>query len=118
MSNAISIYRGDSLDLSVPVTLKSTGAAFDLTGYKATLTVKKIPSKADSTAIISVTESETLDSTGIILFEITPNDTVGLTPGNYIYDVQVVNESESKVFTVVKDRFIVLEDVTLTGIAE
>lgn len=115
MSNEIRIYRGDSLELSVPVTYQSDGTAFDLTGYTAKFTAKSVPSKADSTAAISVDGTISSPSTGIITFSIAPDDT-DINPGVYWYDVQIVDTGNSKVFTVVKDKLTIVEDVTRTGI--
>lgn len=116
MSNLIEVYRGDTFYKPVNVTLKSTGAIYDLTGYTAKMTVKKTASKPDSTALISITGVITSPESGVITFTALPSITETWAPGNYVYDVQIVNESTSSVLTVVKDRFIVLEDVTLTGI--
>ena len=112
MSNALRIYRGDTRLITIPVTLKSTGAVFDLTGYAVTLTVKKNLSLADSGSIIqkklaSVPNPEL----GVIAIQLIKADTTK-DPGSYKYDVEIENTTTGDVQTVVCDDFIILADVS------
>jgi len=112
MSNALRIYRGDTRLVTCPVTLKSTGAIFNITGYAVTLTVKKNLSLDDSAAIIqkkipSVTNPEL----GVITIQLTKSDTTK-DPGSYKYDIEIENAATGDVQTVVCDDFIILADVS------
>jgi hypothetical protein len=111
MSNALRIFRGDTRLITVPVTLKSTGAVFNLTGYAVTLTVKKNLSLADSAAIIQKKASVTNPALGVITMQLTKDDT-NKEPGNYKYDVEIENATTGDVQTVVCDDFIILADVS------
>lgn len=117
MSNAITVVRGDTLDLTVTVTLQSTGAVYDLTNYSAKLTVKKSANLPDTSALISVDGTLAGDpTTGIVTFSLSHLNT-DKTPGSYFYDIQILNTITSKVQTVVIDRFKIIEDITRTSIS-
>jgi hypothetical protein len=112
MSNALRIFRGDTRLITVPVTLKSTGAVFDLTGYKAIFTVKKSANLPDSAAILQKTVNDIQNPTlGVINFELDENDT-DVKQGNYTYDVQISNDTTRDIKTVVVDSFQIVDDVT------
>jgi len=110
----ISIYKGDSRTLEVTVT-DTSGAAVDITGYTMKFTVKK--SEADTTNTIQktttlATEIDLTDpANGIAEVYLLPADTLNLKAGTYVYDVEVTTDT-SKVYTVIKSTFVIVEDVT------
>ena len=78
--------------------LDSAGAAQDLTGFKLIFTVR--PSVDDvATAIISKEAVIATPASGIGVFTLTPSDT-NVTLGNYVYDIQLTNESDESVMIV------------------
>jgi len=107
--NRLKIIRGDSLDITVTVAT-SLNAPFDLTGFAATMTVKADEADSDSEAIIQAWGSVDVD-TSTVSFSITADETE-VAIGEYIYDIEIRNDSTGKVHTVVKDVMIVTYDVT------
>ncbi len=112
MSNTLRIFRGDTRLITIPVTLKSTGAVFDLSGYSVTLTVKKNLSMDDTDAIIQKKlASVSSPELGVISIQLTKSDT-NKDPGNYKYDVEIENTTTGDVQTVVCDDFVIVADVS------
>lgn len=112
MSNVINIFRGDCSDIEVNVTREQIN--FDLSDYKITFTVKKNPSDTEPILQIdSDTGGQYFDRTEedngkiIIKLESTHTDE---TPGNYWYDVEISNETNT--YTLVKDKLIITRDLT------
>ena len=108
-TQSITMYRGDTNTITVTVT-DSEGSAFDLTDYTARLTVKKNANDTDSEAIIGPLTA-TIDSptTGVCVFSISKDDS-SVKAKTYIYDVQIT--SATKNYTIIKDNFIIVDDVT------
>lgn len=113
MSNAISVYRGDSKSLDLTFT-DSDGAAIDITGWIIFFTVK--PSSAgstddDSTAVIQ--KDVTVHTTpvdGETTISLTPTDT-DIALATYKYDIQTKN-TDGDIYTVVVGNFQVHRDIT------
>lgn len=109
MDNRIIIYKGDSTELEVSVT-DSEGAAFDLSNYEVTMSVKK--SKYDTDYIFQVGDAvidKTESSLGLLKIPISKNNT-NVTPGTYYYDVEI--KYLGNVYTVIFDSMEVRMDIT------
>lgn len=122
MSNAINIFRGDTYDSTVTVNLVTItngevtiGAAVNLTGYTAKFTAKKNQDQADAAAVISKALTISDAANGIIALSLTHTET-DITPGVYVYDVQILKTATSKVYTVVCDTLKISADVTRTSL--
>ena len=105
--NKISLYQGNSDTIFVSV-LDSSANQMNLHGYSGTLTVKK--RKRDAAATLSYNNSSVDASEGVFIFEILSTDT-SIASDDYSYDITIVNSSTNKVFTVVQDRFSILDSV-------
>jgi hypothetical protein len=114
-STDIEMYRGD--DKTLTLTFKdSTGTTINITGYSIFFTVKDKLSytddSSDSDSIISsLVTSHTHATSGISELTILNSQTSTVTPGKYIYDIQL-KDSSSKILTVVAGAFIMNADVT------
>lgn len=94
--NKMILTKGDSATFKVTI-MKNDGLPYTLqSGDVLTLKVKQTPTSA-TTAI-----SKTADSTA--QFAIEPSDTSSLTPGLYVYDVQLVSGSD--VYTVIPMNYL------------
>ena len=105
----ITMYRGDTDTITVTVT-DSEGAAFDLTDYTMRFTVKDKSTDPDSSAKIGPTDAtiaSPLTGVGIIAVSVTDSD---LKAKSYVYDVQITDTTHN--YTIVKDNFVITEDVT------
>ena len=99
-----SLIRGDTNVLSVRV---KTGNPFTA-GDAVQLMVRE---SYDSEAVISKSVTE-FDGNGKAFFVFTNEDTQSLTPGDYVYDIQVVRASGNVTTLIEKSRFRIREDVT------
>ena len=105
----ITMYRGDTDTITVTVT-DSEGAAFDLTDYTMRFTVKDKPKDPDSLAKIGPTDATIASPAtgiGIIAVSVTDSD---LKAKSYVYDIQITDATHN--YTIVKDNFVITEDVT------
>lgn len=104
-SNVISLTRGDSADISVPITNDLTGEEYTLAeGDRLTLTIKK--RTTDATPLVQKT------LTGSNSFHFSPTDTAGLNFGRYFYDVQLETEAGDVYTVIVPTEFRLLQEVT------
>lgn len=105
----IEIYRGDSKTIKVSVT--NNGEVMDLTAYVARLSLKRSEQQIDTDLQLTV---DTIGSPelGNIVFELTPDKTKPLLPGQYYYDVEIKQTNTDKVYTVAKGIMRVLTDIT------
>lgn len=90
------LIRGDTR--TVQVTFKQAdGTSYDLTGATAYLTINrsKNPTNDDSAALQKTKTSFDNPTSGIVSFKLTSTDT-NLTPGNYWFDVQLVDAEGNK----------------------
>lgn len=109
MDNRINIYKGDSTELEVTVT-DSSGAAFDLSNYTCTLSVKKELSDAENKFNVEDGSIDKTDAaTGVIRIPISKDNT-NITPGMYYYDVEI--KYLGNVYTVLRDAINVVQDVS------
>jgi hypothetical protein len=111
----IEMYRGD--DKAITLTFKdSAGSAVNITGYSIFFTVKNKLSynddPDDSDAIISsIVTSHTYATSGTSVLTISNSQTSSVTPGKYIYDIQL-KDGGGNILTVVAGAFILDADVT------
>jgi len=93
----------------------ANGTVINLTGYTARMQVR---SKANaSTTIVSLTSSPAAGITlggaaGTIVISISATSTAALEPGDYVYDLELVNTSSTAVTRLVQGRFRVSAEVT------
>jgi len=116
MSNKIEMYRGDSYDAEITIT-DENGDAVDLTNAEIIFSAKKNNSntvsfsRKNTAAGGDATEIEMSDPTnGKFKLHIVPTNTSGLAVYTYDYDIEIT--ISTKVYTVIKDELILLEDVT------
>lgn len=87
-------YRGTTKTLPITITKTVAGVTtpFDLTGYTATLTVKK--QKGDTNAQAVITKSVTVHTdapNGVTQFTVDPADTTALDFADYVFDIEITN---------------------------
>ena len=110
MSNTITVYKRDKVEIPVTVT-DNDGLAFDLTGYEMFMTVKK--NKIDTVALINRAEADiSTPASGIGTFTLSTDDT-NFASGRYFYDIEISNSVTGDVKTVVLDEFVLEQDLTL-----
>lgn len=109
MANNLSFYRGDSASIQCTVT-NGTGGTYNLTDNTARFTVRETE---DSGTLIYKTSADDITFTnatgGIMTVSIGSGETSAMS-GRYVYDIEVAKSGN--VYTVVKDRFEITEDVT------
>jgi len=109
---SITMYRGDTNTITVAVT-DSEGSIFDLTDYTMRFTVKDNAKNNDDLAKIGpkiATISAPLTGVGVVTIDM---DESNISAKSYVYDVQITSFTGLiKNKTVIKDDFIILEDVT------
>ena len=108
---AITIYRGDSYPITFTIKNKETGAAIDLAGSTLKLTVDRKQNPGDNTTklfeCVGVLDV-TVPATGKVSF--TPTSLNTAAAGTFYYDVQ--RTAGSQVRTLVKDSFIIQQDIS------
>ena len=110
LGNRVQMYRGDSR--TVEITVTADGSAVDLSTVAAyVMTVKKNADDPTATITVTGTIANAPGTDGVIEFLLVPADTASLAGGAYVYDVQLTMET-GDVYTVAKDQFIILDDVT------
>ena len=95
--NKIRVYQNNNK------TVICTVSNLDITGYTPYLTAKK-----NNAAEISLSKEGIISDASTAIFYLTPTDT-SLVAGDYIYDITL--ETDSSIYTLVKDAFIVLDGV-------
>lgn len=111
MINLNPLFRGDSREYCL--TFKDDQeASIDITGWKVYFTMKENEWDGDGNCAIKkdVTEHEAPQE-GKTKFVLRPEDTNGLNPGEYVYDIQVKKPS-GDVLTVAMGKITVKADVT------
>lgn len=106
--NVIRFFRGDNHTLNFYV--KDDGEIFDLTNYSAVLSVKE--NESDTTYQFQLYGAEvSYDiSKGLITFLIEPTDTESMDSGEYVYDVEISNGTNT--YTIVSDVLDLKGDIT------
>ncbi len=111
MANNIEIFRGDDRTILINFTLKGTSTPFDITGFKLYFTVKNSSKDADTSAIITKTQTSHINAAqGQSSFALSNTDTE-IDPKNYYYDIQAKDASD-KIITILKGNFNILADIT------
>lgn len=87
------------------------GAAIDLTGYKAWITLKNSPNDLDSAAVYQAEFTNIPNPTLGILYIPISKTAVGV--GTFYYDVQLEDDALN-VTTILIGKFNVIQDITLT----
>lgn len=84
-------YRGDTVIIPLVFTDEG-GEALNITGYTFWLTMKSSTDDADDDAALQVTVSDHTDpSAGKTTITLSAEQTAGLEPGKYYYDIQMVS---------------------------
>ncbi|MGN0508560.1 MAG: hypothetical protein ACI4GX_04950 [Ruminococcus sp.] len=93
------MVRGDTLRLSVGSIKTADGEDYVLSDTDVIfLDVKK--SAADKTAVFSKTATAANYVDGVLPFTIYPEDTAGLSPGDYFFDVRLFMD-EDNIYTII-----------------
>jgi hypothetical protein len=100
LNNKIELYQNNSKSIACVV----IGVA-DVSGYIPYLTVKK--NITDNVPVLTNTGMVT-DASGSLSFTLSQTDT-SLNAGDYVYDITI--EKSPNIFTVVKDKFVILDGV-------
>ena len=100
INNKIEIYQNNSKTIGCVVVGVS-----DVSGFIPYLTVKK---KTTDTDTVLEKVGTIVDASGTLLFNLTSTDT-SMNYGDYIYDVTI--EKDATIYTVVKDKFVVIDGV-------
>ena len=108
----IIFYRGDSYSKEFEITDEETGFAIDINGYTFTMSVdsRENPDSED-TQLFFLTGLITDASEGKVAFTPTSENN-NQPPKTYFYDVQMVTGTNIR--TVIKDKYIITQDITKT----
>ena len=106
----LEIKRGDSK--SYTLTFKDDdGALIDITDWTIFFTAKETVTDTDANAKISKDITSHTDPTnGETQIQLSPADTA-LTPGNYVYDIQI-KKNTGEINTIVEGTLTITKDVT------
>lgn len=110
----INVHRGDYRTINITV---YAGTEIQvITDATLWLTVKTDPKiEADSEAVLQKDGEVVSGDLGTAKFDLDKDDT-DITPGEYTYDIQI-KLSDGKNYTLAKDNFNVIQDVTITTTA-
>lgn len=106
-------YKGTNKTLPVTITKTVDGVTtpFDLTGYTATLTVKKSKNDTDAQALFQKVVTVHTDAVnGVTQFEVDAVDTTAMDFCDYVFDIQI--EKGSIIKTVYVGHWEIQEKVT------
>ena len=98
--NAQEITMGDTFEADIYVTDKS-GAVFPITDYTVRMAASKGSPSLDNVLVINKTGIVIDGPNGVAHIELTPAETIILSPGSFKYDIQITSPA-GKVYTVVK----------------
>lgn len=108
----IIFYRGDSYSKEFTLSDEDTKEAIDINGYTFTMTVDTRENPDDNTTqLFSLTGLITDASEGKVAFTPTSENN-NQSAGTYFYDIQMVIGTNIR--TVVKDKYIITQDITKT----
>jgi hypothetical protein len=102
-----SYYRGDTNQFVVRPKNSTDGSAFDLTGYTAAFVVATARGSAGTKYVMSAVVNA---STDIVTCTILPASGRDLTPGSFVYDVQITNGVQ--IYTLLTGTVSVTDDIT------
>lgn len=95
MAGKYNIIIEQNSSFSLPVTMYnvtgSTETVMDLTGYSARAAVKK--NYGDTKTYVTMSVTNTLNSTGQIQLAIAPTDTINIPVGSYVWDLLIITGS-------------------------
>lgn len=103
MTAYIEITRGDSRDIKVTAMLPN-GTPYDITDMQARLAAKYDIRQEKTDLEVAI---DSLDSTGVMLFHLTPSDTA-IEPGSYALEVELSKTDRSFVQTIVAGGTLVI----------
>jgi len=104
-------YRGDTQVYRL-ILKKEDGTPVDLTGSSVWFTIKRNVKDLDTEAIVQKKVDNHVDpSNGITEIKLEPSDTNTATPGQYVYDFQLVKPN-GDVKTLLAGKVKILADVT------
>lgn len=90
----LEMHAGNSAEWELPVT-NPDGTSRDLTGYAAaTFLAKRRIDDADIAAVITATALVPTPSNGVVEVHLTPSQSASLTPGVYVWAVQVEESTD------------------------
>jgi sarcosine oxidase delta subunit len=106
-----SYYRGDTAQFVIRPKNASDGSSYDLTGYDAIFTIANVRGTAgvqysDTEGITAVVNA----TTDIVTCTITPAGGRLLSPGSYVYDVEIDNGTQIQ--TLLTGTVTVTDDIT------
>ena len=108
--NIIAVTRGDSVSFTVKLNKDGETVAFEQ-GDTVCFTVKKYMGADKKEIFKKVTE---FDENGAAVFSLSPNDTNGMKPGSYVYDVRYT-DSDGNVATIIRPScFQLTSEVTVS----
>ena len=100
-------------NISSDVTVKDLNAnAFDLTGYTATAKMAKGYESTKTRSTITATVSST-PSSGLVALTMTAAQTAALSPGRYVYDLEITQTSSGNITRVIEGIITVTPQVSL-----
>lgn len=107
----IKVYQGATFNLTPR--WKIDGTYVNITGYSAVLTVKNSPTSVSTIIVLSSSNGRiTIGGTnGQFTLALTSAETDALTPGNYVYDMEVTSPG-GIVTRLLEGGFIVYDGVT------
>ena len=115
----MSTNRGDTLDATLSVTVASTGAAADITGWTPRWTAKRAATWAsdpDAEAVLTATVGSGLTVTsnvgGTIALSIAAATMAAIEAGAYVWDLQLTNGTQVR--TAMQGTLTVTADVSRT----
>lgn len=83
------------LPITITKTVDGVTTPFDITGYTATLTIKKSKDDTDAEALIQKAVTAHSDASGgVTSFTIDPADTVNMEYCDYPFDIQIENGTD------------------------
>lgn len=109
----IGYYRGNSYEFVINPK-NANGTAFDLTDYTSLFTI----ATARGSAATTITTASPAVSVAAGTITCTIDPAFGrnyLSAGPYIYDVEIINTSQNKVYTLLTGTISVTQDVSNTG---
>jgi len=115
--NRVYLFRGDTYDAEITVydeddVVESIVGASIIWTLRKSITDGVTLQKKNTAAGGGADEIEDYDlGNGKFRLHILPADTVGIDPGEYVYDIQLTT-SGGKVYTIITDRLFIKPDVT------
>lgn len=104
----ILVEQGSSFSQSV--TVKEDGSPRDLTGYNARAQIR--PTRTSTTLTATFTCTISSPATGVILMELSPSVTAGISEGRYYYDLEIYTNGDGIVSRLLQGEVTVSPEVT------